>query len=216
MELLNLIFNLGVLFSIYGFLWFFIELGFTLLSGARKRTQVEIFLLKAAKYAFLVNVTFLYSVDLNNYKIFIYNVLPSALILMSYFIGMLQKTQRQQIFMASFAKQSGTALISFKSEIILFSLSGCFFFFLLWFPQYAENTVALWFQKSILDIESTVIIGFIFKIIGFFFLLGMIFKMFNAIYYITFGKPIFNVKSKFTNTKKNKNDSDFDEYEELN
>ncbi len=215
MELLNLIFNLGVLFSIYGFLWFFIELGLTLLSGARKRTLFETYLLKGIKYVFLVNVTFLFSVDLNK-NINFYNLMPSALILIIYFIGMFQQKKRQQIFMGSFSKQNASTLLNVKSEIILIVLCSFLFLGLLFYPQYAENGVALWFRKSILDIESTVIIGFIFKIIGFFFLLGMIFKMLNAINYLISGKPLFDIKSRFTKTSNKNNDSDFDEYEELN
>ena len=215
MELLNLIFKLGVLFSIYGFLWFFIELGLTLLSGARKRTLFETYLIKGIKYVFLVNVTFLFSVDLNK-NVNFYNLMPSALILFIYFIGMFQQKKRQQIFMGSFSKQNGSTLINVKSEIILIVLCSFLFLGLLFYPQYAENGVALWFRKSILDIESTVIIGFIFKIIGFFFLLGMIFKMLNAINYLISGKPLIDIKSRFTKTNTKNNDSDFDEYEELN
>ena len=215
MELLNLIFNLGVLFSIYGFLWFFIELGLTLLSGARKRTLFETYLIKGIKYVFLVNVTFLFSVDLNK-NINFYNLMPSALILIIYFIGMFQQKKRQQIFMGSFSKQNASTLLNVKSEIILIVLCSFLFLGLLFYPQYAENGVALWFRKSILDIESTVIIGFIFKIIGFFFLLGMIFKMLNAINYLISGKPLIDIKSRFTKTNTKNNDSDFDEYEELN
>ena len=72
----------------------------------------------------------------------------------------------------------------------------------------------MWFQRSILDIESTVIIGFIFKIIGFFFLLGMIFKMLNALNYLISGKPLFDIKSRFSNMNK-KDDTHFDDFEEL-
>jgi hypothetical protein len=215
MELLNLIFKLGVFFSIYGFLWFFIDLGLTFLAGGRKRTTVEIYLLKGIKYAFLVNVTFLFSVDLNKNHINFYNLMPSALILITYFIGMLQQKTRQQVFMGQFAKSQTTVGINIKSEIFLITLCSFLFFGLLWYPQFAENAVALWFQKSILDIESTVIIGFIFKIIGFFFLLGMIFKMLNALNYLISGKPLFDIKSRFSRTNEEKNDKHFDDFEEL-
>ncbi len=215
MELLNLIFKLGVFFSIYGFLWFFIDLGLTFLAGGRKRTTVEIYLLKGIKYAFLVNVTFLFSVDLNKHHINFYNLMPSALILITYFIGMLQQKTRQQVFMGQFAKSQTTVGINIKSEIFLITLCSFLFFGLLWYPQFAENAVALWFQKSILDIESTVIIGFIFKIIGFFFLLGMIIKMLNAVNYLISGKPLFDIKSRFSRTNEEKNDKHFDDFEEL-
>ena len=215
MDLLNLIFKLGVLFSIYGFLWFFIDLGLSFLAGGRKRTTAEIYLLKGIKYVFLVNVTFLFSVDLNKHHINFYNLMPSALILITYFIGMLQQKTRQQVFMGQFVKSQTAVGINIKSEIFLITLCSFLFFGLLWYPQFAENTVALWFQKSILDIESTVIIGFIFKIIGFFFLLGMIFKMLNALNYLISGKPLFDIKSRFSKMDTKKDDAHFDDFEEL-
>ena len=213
MDLLNLIFKLGVFFSIYGFLWFFIELGLTFLAAGRKRTIFETYLIKGIKYAFLVNVTFLFSVDLNKHHINFYNLMPSALVLITYFVGMLQQRQRQQLFMGQLGKSTAVG-ITIKAEIILITLSGILFLGLVCYPQFAENTVALWFQRSILDIESTVIIGFIFKIIGFFFLLGMIFKMLNALNYLISGKPLFDIKSRFSNMNK-KDDTHFDDFEEL-
>ncbi len=214
MELLNLIFKLGVFFSIYGFLWFFIELGLTFLVGGRKRTRFETYLIKGIKYAFLVNVTFLFSVDLNKHQVNFYNLIPSALVLSTYFVGMLQQKQRRQVFMGQLGKSAAEG-ITIKAEIILITLSGILFLGLVCYPQFAENTIALWFQRSILDIESTVIIGFIFKIIGFFFLLGMIFKMLNALNYLISGKPLFDIKSRFSKMDTKKDDTHFDDFEEL-
>ena len=214
MDLLNLIFKLGVFFSIYGFLWFFIELGLTFLVGGRKRTRFETYLIKGIKYAFLVNVTFLFSIDLNKHQVNFYNLIPSALVLSTYFVGMLQQKQRRQLFMGQLGKSAAEG-ITIKAEIILITLSGILFLGLVCYPQFAENTIALWFQRSILDIESTVIIGFIFKIIGFFFLLGMIFKMLNALNYLISGKPLFDIKSRFSKMDTKKDDTHFDDFEEL-
>ncbi len=214
MDLLNLIFKLGVFFSIYGFLWFFIELGLTFLVGGRKRTRFDTYLIKGIKYAFLVNVTFLFSVDLNKHQVNFYNLIPSALVLITYFVGMLQQKQRRQVFMGQLGKSAAEG-ITIKAEIILITLSGILFLGLVCYPQFAENTVALWFQRSILDIEATVIIGFIFKIIGFFFLLGMIFKMLNALNYLISGKPLFDIKSRFSKMDTKKDDTHFDDFEEL-
>jgi hypothetical protein len=214
MDLLNLIFKLGVFFSIYGFLWFFIELGLTFLVGGRKRTRFDTYLIKGIKYAFLVNVTFLFSVDLNKHQVNFYNLIPSALVLSTYFVGMLQQKQRRQVFMGQLGKSAAEG-ITIKAEIILITLSGILFLGLVCYPQFAENTVALWFQRSILDIEATVIIGFIFKIIGFFFLLGMIFKMLNALNYLISGKPLFDIKSRFSKMDTKKDDTHFDDFEEL-
>jgi phosphate/sulfate permease len=102
-----------------------------------------------------------------------------------------------------------------KTEIILIVASLALFIGFLFFPQYASNNIANWFKSSILDIESTVIIGFVFKVIGFFFLLGMIMKMINAINYIISGKPVVDIKTNF-NSKSNKDEDKFDDFEEIN
>jgi hypothetical protein len=216
MDLLNLIFRLGVLFAIYGFLWFFIELGLTFLRAGRQKTIGENYLIKSVKYLFLVNVTFLFCLDLNKNDVSFYNVMPSAIVLVTYFIGKLQQQQqRVQLFGQLNAQIPQTNDFNLKTEIILIVASIALFIGFLFFPQYASNNIANWFKSSILDIESTVIIGFIFKIIGFFFLLGMIMKMINAINYIISGKPVVDIKTNF-NSKSNKDEDKFDDFEEIN
>lgn len=216
MDLLNLIFRLGVLFAIYGFLWFFIELGLSFLRAGRKKTIGENYLIKSVKYLFLVNVTFLFCLDLNKNDVSFYNVMPSAIVLVTYFIGKLQQQQqRLQLFGQLNAQIPQTNDFNLKTEIILIVASLALFIGFLFFPQYASNNIANWFKSSILDIESTFIIGFVFKVIGFFFLLGMIMKMINAINYIICGKPVVDIKTNF-NSKSNKDEDKFDDFEEIN
>ncbi len=216
MDLLNLIFRLGVLFAIYGFLWFFIELGLTFLRASRPKTIVENYLIKSVKYLFLVNVTFLFCLDLNQNNVSFYNAMPSAIVLVTYFIGKLQRQQQQlQLFGQINAQIPQRNDFNLKTEIVLIIASIALFIGFLFFPQYASNNIANWFKSSILDIESTVIIGFIFKIIGFFFLLGMILKMINAINYIISGKPVVDIKTNFQ-SKSNKDEDKFDDFEEIN
>jgi hypothetical protein len=216
MDLLNLIFRLGVLFAIYGFLWFFIELGLSFLRAGRKKTIGENYLIKSVKYLFLVNVTFLFCLDLNKNDVSFYNVMPSAIVLVTYFIGKLQQQQqRLQLFGQLNAQIPQMNDFNLKTEIILIVASLALFIGFLFFPQYASNNIANWFKSSILDIESTVIIGFVFKVIGFFFLLGMIMKMINAINYIISGKPVVDIKTNF-NSKSNKDEDKFDDFEEIN
>ena len=45
--------------------------------------------------------------------------------------------------------------------------------------------------------------------------LGMIMKMINAINYIISGKPVFDIKTNF-NSKSNKDEDKFDDFEEIN
>lgn len=212
MELLDLIFDLGVLFAIYSFIWFFIELGMALLVSGRVRTDEEIYLLRAIKYLFLVNLTFRFSLsqheDLDVLKLF-----PSATILIIYFTGKFQRKQKQK---AVFKQLGNFSLFRFNEryEMALIALSVLLFILLILFPEYAFNNIANWFDENIKDLSRTIIIGFIFKVVGFFFLLNMIMKMINAFNYILSGKPLIDFRT-YVNASKKKGKDDFDDFEEL-
>lgn len=213
MDLINLIFRLGVLFSIYGFLWFFIDLILKMLVGGRTRTIVEVYLIKSIKYLFLVNVTFLFCLDINQQDVTLPNLLPSALILLMYFIGKFQQKQKQLKLMGPFANDSEG--FNIRAEIVLIAASILLFISFLYFPQYASNGVANWFRESIIDLETTVLIGFIFKVIGFFFLLGMMIKMVNAVIYILSGRPFIDIHTSINSGTDKPKSEDFDDFEEV-
>jgi fucose 4-O-acetylase-like acetyltransferase len=99
-------------------------------------------------------------------------------------------------------------------ELALIIVSAFAFAGLVFYPQISENIISMWFQRSIVDIENTVLIGFVFKAVGFFFLIGLFFKMLNALNYIISGKPMVNVRTGFS-TKKESNDDSFDDFEEI-
>ena len=215
MELINLIFRLGVLFSIYGFLWFFIDLILKMLVGGRTRTIVEVYLIKSIKYLFLVNVTFLFCLDINQQNVTLKNLLPSAIILLMYFIGKFQQKQKQIRLMGSFGNESFNEGFNIRAEIALITAAIILFISFIYFPQYASNGVANWFRESIIDLETTVLIGFIFKVIGFFFLVGMIIKMVNAVIYILSGQPFIDIQTSINSGKQKRKSDDFDDFEEV-
>lgn len=215
MELINLIFRLGVLFSIYGFLWFFIDLILKMLVGGRTRTIVEVYLIKSIKYLFLVNVTFLFCLDINQQDVTLKNLLPSAIILLMYFIGKFQQKQKQIRLMGSFGNESFNEGFNIRAEIALITAAIMLFISFIYFPQYASNGVANWFRESIIDLETTVLIGFIFKVIGFFFLVGMIIKMVNAVIYILSGQPFIDIQTSINSGKEKRKSDDFDDFEEV-
>ncbi|MBM3160397.1 MAG: hypothetical protein FJZ66_03590 [Bacteroidetes bacterium] len=216
MDLIRLIFQLGVLFAIYSFIWFFIDLGLALLMAGRKRSLPEIYLIKAVKYLFLVNVTFMFALEKNN-TINILGVLPSATILVVYFLGKLQQKQRQASILNQFGGRGFDLGFNFNQnyEIGIITFAVALFFVLLAAPQYAENNIAIWFRESIIDIEETIIIGFIFKIIGAFFLLSMIIRMINAFFYLIFRKPLVDFQTFVGRRTSTSKKDDFDDFEEI-
>ena len=205
MEILELTFQLGVFFAIYGFIWFFVDLGFMLLNGGKPRSLVETYFFKGIQYVFLVNVIFLFSIDMNSGSIALANLFPIIFILALYFIGKFQKSQNNVLMLSRMGIATSTSKFNSKYEIIIIILSLLVFIGFIFRPDIANNVVAFWFKESILDIESTAIIGFIFKVIGFFFLMSILFKTVNSFQYIS--ESLMN--------KNRRKDSDFDDYEEI-
>lgn len=213
MDLLNFIFRLGVVFAIFGFLWLLVNLGLALIRGNRTKTLGETYFLKFIRYFFLVDVTVLFCLDNEQNFVSINYIVTAGLILLMYFIGKLQNAQmRSSIFRfqgppgAEGLMQQFMPKFNVKAEAIVIGLSVVTFVLLVIFPQYAANPISTWFYESIIDIEDTPVFGFIFKVIGFFFVLSIFIKLTNSLMAIFTGAA----------TQNNQNDDDdFDEYTEI-
>ena len=219
MQIIELIFKIGVLLAIYGFIWFFINLLISLLSGGRKKSIGEVYFSKGVKSVFLVNVLFLYGMDYSQNGIDWFNMIISGLILLLYFIGQMQKDQKQAAMMDRFSGMLSVVSktrFNRKAEIIVVSVAFVVYASLFFFPEFAKNPIALWFYEQVTGLEKTPIIGFVFKLIGFFFLLGILLKITNGIMFLISGKPFMNVSGSFKagNSRKD-NDDEFDNYEEV-
>ena len=213
MQIINLIFNLGVLFSIYSFIWFFINSLLKLISGGKKQTLGEIYFSKAIQYIFLANVTVLFGIQNNgvNWS----NSFFSGLILSMYFIGKLQKNERKNILFKQFNGLMKKQNNSFerKYEIIIIGLALCSYIAFLFFPFLGENPVSKWFFDEIISFQKMPILGFIFKVIGFFFLINILIKISNGILFLISGN-LSNKNIHPNSDSSNKND-EFDDYEEI-
>lgn len=206
MEILGLTFQLGVFFAIYGFIWFFIDLGIKFITSGAVKSELSNYLVKGVKYLFLVNVIFLFSVSDTEAKIELRALVPVMLILFLYFVGKFQKNQNKNIFLSRMGIQSNAVQFNSRYEMVLIMLSLLVFILFILEPSIAQNNIAKWFKITIIDIETTAIIGFIFKIIGFFFLLDILTKTINAFQFI-----IARIVSKAPSKNKDK----FDDFEEV-
>ena len=215
MNLLDFIFRLGVVFAIYGFLWGIIEVGIYILSRGRNRTITEIYLIKAVKYFFLADVTLLFCLKGSQLgMVELDRVILAGIILLTYFIGKLQKSQNRYMFtrFAAAGLPQAQPKFNMKAESIIIALSLVVFAVLWNYPQYAFNPISNWFHESIINIEDTPVFGFIFKVIGFFFLLSLIFKMISAFTFILNGGKVSTPNQPDNNDQ---NSNDFDDYEEI-
>ncbi|MAA58137.1 MAG: hypothetical protein CL855_06700 [Cryomorphaceae bacterium] len=207
MDIFRLTFQLGVFFAIYSFIWFFIDLGIKIMTSGMVKGILFTYLIKAIKYLFLVNVIFLLSIGENqNGLINQQSLVPVVFILFLYFIGKFQKNQNTNALFSRMGVQSSKTQFNVRYEIGLISLSFLTFILLVLEPNIANNAVAIWFKESIIDIETTRIIGFIFKVIGFFFLLNILTKTINSFQYII---------GKLTSVKSSGGQDRFDDFEEV-
>lgn len=212
MNIFNTIFNLGVLFAVYGFIWFFIDLLMKFIVNNRKQKTSEIYFSKAIKYIFLANVTFLFGLE--NNQINWQNLALSGLILLLYFIEKLQKNEKQAVLINQFSGLGNwgkNKVFNRKAEIIVISISIAFYSTLIFLPELADNPISTWFYNEIMNIENLPLIGFIFKVIGFFFLLGILIKITNSFMYLLSGSSY-----KKNDSDNQDHDNSFDEYEEIN
>jgi len=218
MNLIDFAFRLGIIFSVFGFLWILVRLVFRFIRPNRiDKNIIEEYSFKFVQYFFLADVTFLFCLDHNeSSKILPFQLVFSAFILILYFIGKLQNTQKRGLFFQGFGDSLKILqpVFNLYAEIasIVFAL-GMFTFFS-FYPNFAYNPISNWFYDSILGIEKTPIIGFVFKIIGFFILLSLFNKILNGFFYLISGKPLFTTNTSFQ-TKKENDSTKFDDYEEL-
>lgn len=216
MKLLNFVFQLGVVFAIFGFLWGMIQIGYQLLRSGQTKSTPEQYIMKLIKYFFLVDVTFLFCIEKDDINMNL--LITTALVLLTYFIGKLQNQQNKVAMFQLVANGIPKNNLKFdlKAEIFVIVFAILFFISFIFFPDYAKNPISIWFGESIKSIENASVFGFIFKIIGFFFLVSMIMKMLNAISFLLSGQPLTSPgKRNFHTNDSNKDDSKFDDFEEI-
>ena len=205
MSLISLIFELGVLFACYGFIWFFINLALRLLSIGTETPSWISYIIQTLRYLFLVNLVLLFIVDQK--EINFSKLIPALLILVFYFIGKFQQKSEKSMRIKIFGR---TDNFHPKTEIISISIALLVFVGLIFYPDFARNNIAMWFHDTIVNLRKMTLLGFFFDLFGFFFLLQVFFKMINSLNAIIMGKPLFKINSK---VKVEKND--FDDFEEI-
>lgn len=223
MKLLTLIFSLGVLFAAFNFIWFFIEFFLKSARGLRPATLFETYLVKAIKYFFLANVTFGFCIEISpidpSYILEWQRLMAGGVILLTYLLGKFQKQQERLQFFGGFNMPKVNQVYSFPLEISLLVLVTLEYIGFYFFPYLSENFLAKWFEGSIKSLENAFLLGFIFKIIGFFFLIGMFVKLLNTINVVLSGKPLFVTMSSFTQGQGQQpttnSDEQFTDYEEV-
>lgn len=212
MEFISLIFRLGVVLAIFSFIWGLIQFGLTVLRGGMPLPYPLALVLKLIQYFLIADITILFCTS--RPETMQVDILLSGFILLMYFIGKMQNQQTRfmivQIQGRAMGRQQQPAP-KMNLELGVIVLSMALFVFLVFQTEYAYNPLSNWFYDTITDIEKTPIFGFIFKVIGFFFTIAMLFRMAGAFTMILSGQAF----QKNRNNDQNRNNDRFDDYEEL-
>lgn len=184
MILLSLLFKLGVRFAIFNFIWFFLESLLRLFTGFRQQSLLEYYALKATKYILLVGITFAYCLDYSSnsptYVLDWQKLAPGGLILMLYLLGRFQKQQERLQMFARFQLPMAQQPYSIQFEIGLLIMSALIFLGLYFNPSMIENVILYWFENNIRGLEKAFLLGFIFQVLGFFFVVGVFVRLLQA------------------------------------
>jgi len=216
--LFRLIFHLGVTIAIFSFVWWIIKTAINFLRGESVQSIVEKYSVKTVKYVLLANI-----IVLNGFfkseQLLPRELILAGLILLLYFFSSMQRDQEKHDLLKILPK--GLPLpFNFQTqynqwgEVIALVIGIASFSFFAIFPQYSSYGLSRWFLDSVTSLENAFLIGFIFKIIGFFFLLNVIQKFVNSISSLVTGETLFRVRREF-HVHDDRDDNNFDDYEEM-
>ncbi|MCC6701673.1 MAG: hypothetical protein IT221_09115 [Fluviicola sp.] len=214
MEFISLVFRLGVVLAIFSFIWGILRFLLTILRGGLPLSYPFKIGLKTLQYFLIAELTILFCIEQNDGDL--QRIILTGLILLMYFIGKVQNMQFKMMMIQIQGRGMQTPeKPNMRLEFGIVLLAMSLFTFLALYPDYAYNGVSKWFYTSIIDIETTPIFGFIFKIVGFFFSLGILFRMVNSISMILSGKAFGNRDNGSKNNPTNDDPNHFDDYEEI-
>jgi hypothetical protein len=204
MNALSLIFQLGVLFSAFAFIWFWLQLLLMVILPENIRIQFRYFL-QLLKSLFL-GVLVLKFVAKEEGNLTVDSMLILSLI--TYFLYLLRNLRSAQNAMQVQVYTNLYKKVKMKNEwelaVALISISIT----ILWvfFPVALDSVVTQWFYEQTQDLIKIPIIGWIFKLAGFFFLLATLIRFLSAITWMLRGPK----------SKTPKRDAeDFDDFEEI-
>lgn len=192
MDILKFIFGLGVTFSIFSFIWGALMLFVNAIKG-QNESQTTTYGLRIIKYFFLISVTANYIVKSQGDgtgTATLTNLILGVIVLGLYLMGKLRnRTLINQLSNSPmFARFANS--IDPKVERILLIGSVIYFVFCMLYPAMVDNGVVNWFTNSIVAIYNTPVIGWVFSIIGFFFLVSIILRGANVIGSLVTGQPL--------------------------
>ncbi len=214
MEILETIYRVGVILAIFSFIWGIIKIGMLLLTGGQA-LKFQLLTLRVLKTVILSQVVaqFCFPSD-NSLSLSGYSIVVSGLILAFYFINDSQKRKFRKFNFLSLNQKTMSDTSPRWAEVLLVCVGISGFILFVLFPSTLENGVTNWFYENIVGLEKAPIFGFIFKIIGVFFVITVINRTVQSFFVLLNGgtnRPHHDPNG----NRENRKEDDFDDYEEI-
>lgn len=218
MEVLSFIFLLGIHFSIFGFIWALIMFVIRSLQGSGQANEASTYIFRIVKYFLLVSVTAnLIAIDekgVLNENVEMMSIVLGSVVLGLYLLGKLQNRVMLNQFSQNPMFAKFMPKVDPKVERFLLIGSVVYFIACLSYPHMVNNPINNWFASAIRGIYDTPIIGGIFSIIAFFFLISILLRGANVIGRILNGQSITEPPKMTSNFKFRGGGTPFDDIEE--
>ncbi len=203
MKLLFHVFHLGVLFSAFAFIWFWLQLLFMIFLPAGKRMQLRYFL-QLFKSLFLGVLVLKFTLKAEG-TLHVSGLLIVSLL--TYFLYLIRNLRSNQQVVQFSIYTNLQKRIQMKNEwewaVAIISISIT----ILWvfFPFALESPITQWFYNQTHEFIRIPVLGWIFKTAGFFFLFATLIRFLVAI------RWVLNPQK----TKQISESDDFDPFEEI-
>ena len=212
LEILKFIFYLGIIYAIFGLLWSIINFLFKSMRG--NPSKVETVLLQGLGYYFLASLTVTYLLNpfnISNHDAgsYAFRVLGGIVL----YFYLLSKLNKKKNSVALFGNQSASSMTKLdkRIEVILIVVTLLFYLITLLYPAIGNHTVNNWFYTKIQLIYDTILLNFIFGIIGIVFLIRILFQgMASSGFAINL---ITGKKTDSWSTKNSQDSNHYDDYE---
>jgi hypothetical protein len=204
MQILTLIFHLGILFSAFAFLWFWIQLALVIILPDQVKIPIRYFLQ-------LLQSLFLGVLVLK----FVFNehgslTISSQLVLslLTYFLYLLrniktaQQTVHIQIYSSLYQKLKMKNDWEWAVALISIAVTTVWVFY----PIALDSVFTNWFYNQTHELINVPIIGWLFKVAGFFFLIATLVRFLSALSWMLRGR---------TTAPEIDDENKFDDFEEL-
>jgi len=220
MALLSFVFYLGIVYIVFSLIWGFFMLILNLFTMGQRKGIFEEFLLRSGSYYFIAALTAMAAMTPEHFNGLSEQSMSiiGLIVLFLYLLGKMERRKRMRIQIQGniFGNLRINQKAPDKRIEMIFLVGGlALYTACLKFPEIAVNDATLWFYRAIKDIYDAPVIGWIIKLVGVFFLLGIFFRAVMVMQLFMMRLTGQTPPNKGDSFGQQRNDDDFDDFEEI-